>query len=648
MNAFNLFSEPFTTALGWALVHTLWQGTLLVAAAALALRLTQNRPASVRYGIGIGTLSLQLMAFVATFWLGYEPVRTTLSIQGDRQTAIVRDLTYTSDWSGQLMNWLHPHLFQLVTVWFLGTVLLMVRLFGGWVFVQRLTRRNCSPAPEAWQMHVQKIADQLGIMRAVRLLESAEISVPMTIGWLKPVILVPVGLLAGLSPRQVEAVLAHELAHIRRYDYLVNLLQSAVEIVLFFHPAIWWLSARVREEREHCCDDVAIQLRGERVSLAQALVQIEERRQVFATTPTLAMAFGARRQSFVQRVKRVIGVSEQPSSKPNGLLAAGCLVLLAGLVTGQHVDRPSNASRQHGDSNTNNTWKSDTNIQRAVLEEISINVSEKPEKLTLAIDPDTIDPVVRIRLEKELEHHLEQVERLGREMEKMHLPMLQIEKQMELQTKLEQLTDNEMEKMNQQMAKLQPLIAGHLRLFTDSMGTFSAQIAGMAEKASFHAVEMMRLQENVLQLDSVPALAPVPEPAPIPAIAPVPAAAPRPARMPKPAGVKGQYWYNGKRYNRPEDMPKAPKPPVPPAPAAAPDVPSAVLAPVPPVPAAAMALVPPAPPEPPAPAEGDDVSTWSTKNGTVLYIKTKSSPKAKAVKPVKPAKAKIAPKKQKE
>ncbi|MGM9510034.1 M56 family metallopeptidase [Larkinella sp. GY13] len=638
MNAFNVFSEPFTNALGWALVHTLWQATLLVAAAALALRLTQNRPASVRYGIGIGTLSLQLLAFVATFWLGYEPVRTTLSIQGDRQTAIVRDLSFTSDWSGQLMGWLHPHLSLLVTVWLCGTVLLIIRLFGGWVFVQRLTRRNCSPAPEAWQRYVQKVADQLGITNAVRLVESAEISVPMTIGWLKPVILIPIGLLAGLSPRQVEAVLAHELAHIRRYDYLVNLVQSAVEIVLFFHPAIWWLSARVREEREHCCDDVAIQLRGERASLAQALVHMEELRQALRVTPTLAMAFGARRQSFVQRVKRVIGVSEQPSSKPNGLLAAGCLVLLAGLVTGQQVDRPANASREYGDAMTINTWHSDTNIQRSVPEEISIKVVEKPEPLSLSVDTDAVDPVMRIRLKTELDHHLEQVERLEREMEKIHLPMLQLEKQIELQTKLEQLTDQEMEKVNQQMAKLQSLTDGQLRLFTDSMGTFSAKIAGMAEKASLHAVEVLRLQERAHRLDSVPA------------IAPVPAAPPRPARMPKPAGVKGQYWYNGKRYNRPEDMPKAPNPPVPPAAADAPDLPAAAMAPVPPIPPAAMAPPPsaPEPPVPPAPAEGDDVSTWSTTKGTVIHIKTNSAPKAKTVKSAKSAKSKTAPKKQEE
>ncbi|KAA9356347.1 M56 family metallopeptidase [Larkinella humicola] len=639
MNNFNVFSEPFTNALGWALVHTLWQGTLLVAAAALALRLTQNRPASVRYGIGIGTLFLQLLAFVATLWLGYEPIRTTLSIQGDRQTAIVRDLSFTSDWSGQLMSWLHPHLSLLVTVWFLGAVLLMVRLFGGWVFVQRLTQRNTSPAPEAWQTYAQKVADQLGITKAVRLVESAEIAVPMTIGWLKPVILIPVGLLAGLSPRQVEAVLVHELAHIRRYDYLVNLVQSAVEIVLFFHPAIWWLSARVREEREHCCDDVAIQLRGERASLAQALVQIEERRQAFASTPTLAMAFGARKPSFVQRVKRVIGVSEQPSSKPNGLLAAGCLVLLAGLVTGQRVDRPATTSGLHGDAKTFNAWHSDTNVQRSVPEETSIKVVEKPEPLSLSIDTDAVDPVVRIRLETELDHHLEQVERLEREMEKIHLPMLQLEKQLELQTKLEQLTDKEMAKMNQQMAKLQSLTGEQLRIFTDSIGTFSAKIAGMAEKAGLHAAEVLRIQEKVLQLDSVPALAPVP------AIAPVPAAAPRPARMPKPAGV-GPYWYNGKRYNRSEDLPKAPNPPVPPAAADAPDLPAAAMAPVPSVPPAAMA--PPEPPVPPAPSEGDEVSTWSTMEGTVIHVKTKNAPKAKTVKSAKSAKSKTTPKKQEE
>ncbi|GAB3903457.1 hypothetical protein GCM10028803_31950 [Larkinella knui] len=681
MTAFNLFSEPFTNALGWALVHTLWQGTILVAAAALALRLTQKQPASVRYGIGIGALALQLLIFMATLWICYEPVRSAVSISGDPQltgpqTTIVRNLSLSSDWGGTLSFWLNRHLPLLVTAWLCGAVLLLVRLFGGWLFVQRLTRRNIRSAPEAWQRYLHQTARQLGITKAVRLVESAEIAVPMTIGWLKPIILLPIGLLAGLSPQQVEAVLAHELAHIRRYDYLVNLVQSAVEIVLFFHPAIWWLSARVREEREHCCDDVAIQLRGERASLAQALVHIEERRQAVSTTPALAMAFGARKQSFMQRVKRVIGVSEQQSAKPNGLLVAGCLVMLAGLVTGQHVYRPATMSQKQGNAVARIGWKKDTAIQPSIPEGRKVGSLAKLEPVL----NDTIDPATRIRLEKELEHHNRQVERLELEMEKIQLPLNGLEKQLEMQDQVMRLSDKELEKVTQQLEKMQielernigkatelelkksrlngklnqserllleqaqlnstkyqkqmellndnviarthekmqALVDGPLRILHDSMGVFSAKAAALAEKASFHAVELMKLEGKLFGLDSLPALPPVPEPAPIPAIAPVPALAPHPAPVPRPARAKGAYEYNGKRYTSPDEMPKPAKPPVPPAPAAS-GLPA--LAPTPPVPPTELV----APPEPAEP----------TKNVRMKHRKRADSFKTKAPQPAK-------------
>lgn len=605
MNSFNLFSEPFTNALGWALVHTLWQGTVFAAVAALALRLSQSRSSSVRYGIGIGTLALQLVTFLATFWICYEPVRATLLISGEHQTSLVMTSSASGNWIGELTTWLNHHFPLLVMVWFCGTALLMVRLVGGWIFVQRLTRKNVSPVAEVWQTCLNQLGKQLGITKSVRLIESAEIAVPMTIGWLKPLVLVPIGLLAGLSPRQVEAVLAHELAHIRRYDYLVNLIQSAVEILLFFHPAIWWLSARVREEREHCCDDVAIQLCGERASLAQALVHIEERRQAVLVTPALAMAFGARKQSFVQRVKRVIGVSEQQSSsKPNGLLVAGCLVLLTGLVTGQHLYRPAKSSRRHSDSITINAWKSavDTVIGREEPQEINLTLLEKVEPQFEFSKTDTIDPFTRIRLEKEFEYHAEEMKRLEREMSKIS-PLIENEQLLELKSKALELAALEQENVREQMQKIQALTEGSMRHLNDSLGVFAAKAAKLAD---LHAVEVLRLQEKLQDLDTLRAkvleLHAVPdipafeaEPIPVPAIAPVPNRAPRPARMPKPAKVKGAYWYNGKSYNSPAEMPKAAQaayPPPPPAVATFPPVPA--IAPVPP----ALVLEPAVAPEP--------------------------------------------------
>ncbi|GAB3325539.1 hypothetical protein GCM10027299_23770 [Larkinella ripae] len=644
MNTLNFISEPFTNALGWALVHALWQGTLLVAVAALAFRITAKSPSSVRYGIGIGALGGQLLAFLATIVVCYEPTRAVLSISGDPQhvdakTALVMRFADPQPGFGDLSAWLNGHLSLLVTVWFLGAVLLLVRLVGGWLFVQRLTRRSISPAPFAWQTYTQQVARQLGITRAVRLVESAEITVPMTIGWLKPIVLIPIGLLAGLSPRQVEAVLAHELAHIRRYDYLVNLMQSAVEIVLFFHPALWWLSARVREEREHCCDDLAIDVCGERASLAQALVFIEERRQAIGTAPSLAMAFGARKQSFLQRVKRVIGVSDPlAANRPNGLLIAGCLVLLAGLVAGQNLYRPVKSSRREGDSITINTWPSGKTKASTKAEEPGGRMDvQRVEPAVASLVGDTIPPNGREKLENELEQQVGVMERQAQEMEKLHLPLEKLTKQLELhEREVQELTGKEMAKLQEKLQQLhsdlerkmgksvelelkQSRLNGKLsqeeeqllaklqidanriqkqmeKLETGEMAKVQQKIQALTNEPLRQVQDSMSVfwekaikayndnmpyfiqlaEKHAQLLDSLPKPEPVPALAPAPAFSAEPAPVmapkrlPRPARAGKPAGGKGGYWYNGKRYERPEDMPAALTPPIPPAAVAAP------------------------------------------------------------------------------
>ena len=133
---------------------------------------------------------------------------------------------------------------------------LSLRLFGGWLQVQRLRRRYVQPAEARCEAILIELRDRLRVSRPVKLLASQIAHVPMAIGWLRPVILLPISVMTGLDEDQLRAILAHELAHIRRYDYLVNILQSAIEVLLFYHPAVWWLSHRIRAERENCCDDL--------------------------------------------------------------------------------------------------------------------------------------------------------------------------------------------------------------------------------------------------------------------------------------------------------------------------------------------------------------------------------------------------------
>ena len=161
----------------------------------------------------------------------------------------------------------------------------------------------------------------------MRLLESTRVDVPTVIGWLTPVVLLPASALAGLTPQQIEAILAHELAHIRRHDYLVNLLQTLVETLLFYHPAVWWLSRRIRVERENCCDDLAVSLCGDPVAYAAALADLEELR---SSNRTLALA--ATGGSLLQRVRRLLGAPSHAGRAP-GWLAAGLAVMVLSVLS---------------------------------------------------------------------------------------------------------------------------------------------------------------------------------------------------------------------------------------------------------------------------------------------------------------------------
>ena len=194
----------------------------------------------------------------------------------------------------------------LVSLWFMGLFVLSLRLMGGWVYIQYIKKWKTKRVPRIWDEQLTRLSRQLQIRRSVRLLESALIEVPTVIGWLRPVILMPIWTLTGLSPQQIEAILVHELVHIRRYDYLVNLMQTLLETLLFYHPATWWISHRIRVEREYCCDDVTVAFCGDALTYTRALTEMEERRG-----PPLRLAVAASAHPLLGRIRRLV---ETPSS----------------------------------------------------------------------------------------------------------------------------------------------------------------------------------------------------------------------------------------------------------------------------------------------------------------------------------------------
>ena len=354
-----------THALGWALVHFLWQGAALAIVLGVALALIRPTAARTRYTFAIVTLVAMLVVPVATTLRLYEPTvvsspaTTAPSFEVNASPSLraagagvksLPSLTAASQSKSAgrftlLRDRLEPVLPWLVVTWMLGVLILSVRLAYGWIAARRLRTRGTRDVSAALQNVLARLAARLRVNRPVRLLESLLVEVPAVIGWLRPVVLVPASALTGLTPQQLEVLLAHELAHVRRYDYLVNLFQCVIETLLFYHPAVWWVSRRIREEREHCCDDLAVRVCGDPHLYATALVSME---RIRATTPRLALAATGGGGSLITRVRRlVLPTTARTEYFPRWTagLAGVLAVTVALLATGS--DRLAVASATH-------------------------------------------------------------------------------------------------------------------------------------------------------------------------------------------------------------------------------------------------------------------------------------------------------------
>lgn len=320
-----LFHQPVIIALGWTLLHFLWQGALIALLLGAANLLLRSASASLRHGASCVAMLLMVAAGITTFvWLSAGSAPDSAASPGTYESVVRTTATpvFAIDSPFRLKQWLEGHLAWLVSVWFLGVVMLSLRTAGGWTFAQTLKHRGNRPADPSWQQTLARLASRLGIHRNLTLRESTLAGVPAVIGWLRPVILLPVSALAGLTPQMMEVILAHELAHIRRHDYLLNMLQTAIETLLFYHPAVWWVGKRIRQERENCCDDLAVTACGDALTYARALTALEQLR---CASPQLAMA--ATGGSLYARIRRLLGVSQPVAGAPY-LWLAGVLALL--------------------------------------------------------------------------------------------------------------------------------------------------------------------------------------------------------------------------------------------------------------------------------------------------------------------------------
>ncbi len=358
----DMLEEALPRALGWTLAHFLWQGVVIGALLWALLRYGGVRSASARYLVGCFALLLCITVASITFVLEYRGAQQTRSSRGVVTAPQEPRPSHTmpepqadpsiipapepggvkvgsaspapagSAASSASARWMEPLLPWLVIMWGTGVLLLSVRLMGGWAFTQHLKHRLLRPVPDWLVEMFSRLRENLGIYKLVRVFESAAVESPLVIGWLKPVVLLPACAITGLSEEQLRTILAHELAHVRRHDYLINLIQSLAETALFFHPAVWWMSARVRDERENCCDDIAIAACGHELEYAEALAALAEQRQ-----HTAQFALSATGGSLFGRIQRILAGTGPavPVSRPAAALAGVLMISLLVTVVAQ-------------------------------------------------------------------------------------------------------------------------------------------------------------------------------------------------------------------------------------------------------------------------------------------------------------------------
>jgi len=333
MNAFSQWLAPDVLRnLGLALSHFIWQGAAIAAIAAAAIALT--RSAASRYLIGVAALLVMVAAPVATFMVlrntpsaanqfANPGAPLTLLASPAAKIAALPNATLRQApaLSANALNWL-------VAAWFAGVLLFSLRTAGGFFVVTRLRRRDSEPVTSELLGLCRELQQRLGIHRAVRFCESLHLDAPAVLGWFRPVVFLPVSALTGLTETQLRAVIAHELAHIRRLDAFVNVFQVAAETLLFYHPAVWWLSKHIRAERENCCDDIALSVCENPAEYARALALMEEWR----VAPSFAMA--ANRGPLASRVARLLGLGEKGSSLRNAGVIFGILCVVTALFAG--------------------------------------------------------------------------------------------------------------------------------------------------------------------------------------------------------------------------------------------------------------------------------------------------------------------------
>lgn len=330
---YDLIPEEFIRAIGWTIFHSIWQGALIAILLFGILFLTKTNNSRLRY---------ILSALALFFFFGISAITFTQVYNSNKEVSSL--LSETSIGSSTSSNVLHEtapsgnntnldyiaiiksyfvrQMPLIVTLWLFGFLVFSLRFVGGVLYVQKLRNEGIKTLENSWIHRLRELSGIFGLNKLVQIFESSKVKSPITIGYLKPIILLPIGMISGLPKDQVEAIIIHELAHIKRYDFLINLFQAFIETIFFYHPAVWWISSTIKSERENCCDDLTLELCGGSLLYFKALYNLQ---QICTAENEFALAAIGRKNQLFRRINRM---TTKDNNRSYGVKFAAFAVLL--------------------------------------------------------------------------------------------------------------------------------------------------------------------------------------------------------------------------------------------------------------------------------------------------------------------------------
>lgn len=319
----SVLQQDWINSFGWTLLHSLWQYAIIAASCALLLLFTKHFSANTRYLVALGSLVLSALISVITF-NNYQQASTEIIMRPVQQVAAMPFFAEKNLFS--LVSFISDHINSLVVIWLCGFLVYSLKTFLDYRYCQHIKNQHISPIPEQWQSLFATLVAKVGVNQNIELRISTIAIAPCAIGYFKPVILLPISVLLGMNQQQIEMILLHELAHVRRQDYLVGLMQTIIKTLFFFNPFLRWISHQIDKEREHACDDIAVAISQDPLLFANTLkefatMSINQRSAMNITGNKLLLT----------RITRLFNKNDQ-ATKSRYSLVASLLIILCGVV----------------------------------------------------------------------------------------------------------------------------------------------------------------------------------------------------------------------------------------------------------------------------------------------------------------------------